>query len=108
MDHKDDPEWGLSPCVRGNLIQGFMQVDVHRSIPVRTGEPQIVCTPVSMWKVYPRAYGGTSSAPPVGLVKIGLSPCVRGTSSAPPVGLVKIGLSPCVRGNPDYGPQRRP
>ena len=50
---------GLSPCVRGNLIDLEEVSLVKGTIPVRTGEPPCQCHRRQFQEDYPRAYGGT-------------------------------------------------
>ena len=72
---------GLSPRVRGNLLERRHLYHGLWSIPARTGEPLIGAFDRAEVLVYPRAYGGTTA--PYGL---------KGTLP---------GLSPRVRGNPE-------
>ena len=78
---------GLSPRVRGNLVNVRLVGICGRSIPACAGEP-----PTGVWgrcrcAVYPRVCGGTNF-------------CVRSVKST-------IGLSPRVRGNPGAGQRER-
>ena len=72
---------GLSPRVRGNHRLPESNHVVERSIPARAGEPRTGVDRLAVFRVYPRACGGT----------------VRGTSMMCDVS----GLSPRVRGNPN-------
>ena len=51
--------WGLSPRVRGNHDEGRDRNVQGRSIPARAGEPHQHQHRERIWKVYPRACGGT-------------------------------------------------
>ena len=91
--------WGLSPRVRGNRLAllalavrvGFIPARAgeprcparHRrrcrgSIPARAGEPGTVVPANTVWRVYPRACGGTSTSLSCTSRGAGLSPRVRG------------------------------
>ena len=54
-----NPNPGLSPRVRGNLLHLWRPQGVERSIPACTGEPAPRPCTWSAWRVYPRVYGGT-------------------------------------------------
>ena len=120
---------GLSPRVRGNprLPDSAMTLDRLGSIPARAGEPQESKEVDPLFKVYPRACGGTSGLTDEQSTGLGLSPRVRGnqcqpagpavypracggTSSEPSrCWLVLVaGLSPRVRGNQFRLAMRRP
>ena len=51
---------GLSPRVRGNLVDGSLTVTARGSIPARAGEPENSIGDFVTVGVYPRACGGTS------------------------------------------------
>ena len=78
------PNYGLSPRERGNLLDDGAQVRVKRSIPARAGEPTAAAVATATWTVYPRASGGTGvgANPPGG--RHGLSPRERGNLREPP------------------------
>ena len=111
---------GLSPRLRGNRCEKDALSSVLRSIPAPAGEPIAGTAPSSRTAVYPRACGGTASAPFVSQIAPGLSPRLRGnqdpltgrvlaegvypracggtpSSTAPVQG--SQGLSPRLRGN---------
>ena len=52
---------GLSPRVRGNLLNKLLISNVVGSIPACTGEPLSGVWWSVLPRVYPRVYGGTSS-----------------------------------------------
>ena len=54
---------GLSPRVRGNLSDALFFVVAARSIPARAGEPDSLKYSYAMFRVYPRACGGTCPLP---------------------------------------------
>ena len=73
---------GLSPHVRGNLLDEVQQrVDVG-SIPACTGKPHLHLVGPHPVEVYPRMYGETVDGVLVGVDVLGLSPHVRGNRSA--------------------------
>ena len=72
---------GLSPRVRGNLVNALADRDAARSIPARAGEPVSGLRQYPRLGVYPRACGGTTRATPVASTQYGLSPRVRGNRS---------------------------
>ena len=71
-------QWGLSPRVRGNLLDRRRFRASFRSIPACAGEPKYSLDPTQPHKVYPRVCGGTVRTAPVPVVGWGLSPRVRG------------------------------
>ena len=69
---------GLSPRVRGNHDAERQLESRERSIPACTGEPSCTRGSSTLFRVYPRVYGGTTSvAWMIGTIA-GLSPRVRG------------------------------
>ena len=50
---------GLSPHIRGNLVDFGNRVGSDGSIPAHTGEPVVHVGHVHLGRVYPRTYGGT-------------------------------------------------
>ena len=91
---------GLSPRVRGNLNHARRIGERQGSIPARAGEP----TPWRSWatprRVYPRACGGTMSAPPASAVDTGLSPRVRGNQGDEVSDADEVGSIPARAGEP--------
>ena len=71
-------ENGLSPRVRGNLLEPTLSVFQRRSIPACAGEPYEGAPFLAGRRVYPRVCGGTMDAGMSELVLGGLSPRVRG------------------------------
>ena len=69
---------GLSPRIRGNLFGRNWHLRIAWSIPAHTGEPARKPRRASRCRVYPRAYGGTSSCPHRSACQSGLSPRIRG------------------------------
>ena len=70
--------WGLSPRVRGNLVDdGALDIQ-KRSIPACAGEPAGREYLARGTLVYPRVCGGTYWRADIDLVRRGLSPRVRG------------------------------
>ena len=74
---------GLSPRLRGNLLNAHHARQVRRSIPAPAGEPGVLCRFGVIGKVYPRACGGTRGRPTLVPDGEGLSPRLRGN----PVGV---------------------
>ena len=72
------PGVGLSPRVRGNLLDPKSVCNRIGSIPARTGEPVLPKPMLASLSVYPRAYGGTSVIAQTRASMRGLSPRVRG------------------------------
>ena len=75
-------QYGLSPRVRGNLVDQPQYPESKRSIPARAGESEShgLCS-VVYW-VYPRACGGTIPLMCCVLIFTGLSSRVRGNLSS--------------------------
>ena len=69
---------GLSPRVRGNLLDGICLEGDERSIPACAGEPGRAPFASLNAQVYPRVCGGTALTPGGFLLPCGLSPRVRG------------------------------
>ena len=93
---------GLSPCVRGNLLQGAAVRPLEGPIPVRTGEPWRLSILAMPSRAYPRAYGGTSP-PWVDVPAIlGLSPCVRGNLPQTPASVSHRWPIPVRTGEPRF------
>ncbi len=72
------PAGGLSPCVRGYLVDATHRCHLLGSIPVCTGLPRARLSSRSTSRVYPRVYGATDGLTPTRAHDWGLSPCVRG------------------------------
>ena len=90
---------GLSPRLRGNLLQRGQLAICGGSIPALAGEPQHLGDTRSLIRVYPRACGGTPSSRCRQNLPSGLSPRLRGTLLAARPDAVESGLSPRLRGN---------
>ena len=69
---------GLSPRVRGNLLDDLLLRGPLGSIPACAGEPPPRRAGTSAPQVYPRVCGGTRTSPPRPTPSTGLSPRVRG------------------------------
>ena len=69
---------GLSPRLRGNRMPSASLIWSTGSIPAPAGEPSPRLFRGNRTGVYPRACGGTSTAPLPASVSIGLSPRLRG------------------------------
>ena len=93
---------GLSPRVRGNLLDTQGDHVARRSIPACAGEPFPCRRLARVNKVYPRVCGGTSRDRAYLYRLSGLSPRVRGN---PAVGVVHFGVSrsiPACAGEPPF------
>ena len=92
--------WGLSPRVRGNLLDNSFRRIGRRSIPACAGEPGPGRCARSSAGVYPRVCGGTMHA----IVKTadgeGLSPRVRGNPHPGPDPPRAAGSIPACAGEP--------
>ena len=69
---------GLSPRVRGNLVQNAGNLRRAWSIPACAGEPFVRLVGRGRWRVYPRVCGGTNRGSNGRWRWAGLSPRVRG------------------------------
>ena len=69
---------GLSPRVRGNLLDGPIKPKRGGSIPACAGQPIVLPTYGHSHEVYPRVCGATSITGLRRLLQVGLSPRVRG------------------------------
>ena len=76
-------ECGLSPRVRGNLLQVMSTIAEGGSIPACAGEPCACRRWAALARVYPRVCGGTPSSTGSMLPGLGLSPRVRGNLRLP-------------------------
>ena len=92
-------QWGLSPRVRGNLLDRRRFRASFRSIPACAGEPKYSLDPTQPHKVYPRVCGGTVRTAPVPVVGWVYPRVCGGTFTVPNVWQHMDGLSPRVRGN---------
>ena len=93
-------EEGLSPRLRGNLMDDGFRLSSTRSIPAPAGEPCPGWTPRPNPAVYPRACGGTNLYPPVYALSRGLSPRLRGNLDSDIFGLELPGSIPAPAGEP--------
>ena len=97
---------GLSPRVRGNPLPGECAPGPARSIPACTGEPRTRSPRAKRFRVYPRVYGGTSTASSAGTRRRGLSPRVRGNRAGPRLPGRRPGSIPACTGEPSSGSGR--
>ena len=74
---------GLSPRVRGNLIDSDTGIINRGSIPACAGEPSPTWSMTLAGVVYPRVCGGTAPRRGGHDPRLGLSPRVRGNRAAP-------------------------
>ena len=95
---------GLSPRVRGNLVDESTGLSLDRSIPASAGEPRRNRRGPDRPRVYPRECGGTHRRRGETASGGGLSPRVRGTLRAWIITAKRAGLSPRVRGNQSDSP----
>ena len=91
---------GLSPRLRGNPNLTFGGAGVKRSIPALTGKPIPDASEIRLYKVYPRAYGETSSAASMYSPAGGLSPRLRGNPQPPQASLQRLRSIPALTGKP--------
>ena len=105
-DHQ--PIQGLSPRVRGNLVanEGFLTGD--GSIPARAGEPLAKQPTTNLFKVYPRACGGTLLTPGISPMVLGLSPRVRGNQPQGVETVLRCRSIPARAGEPHTRPASAP
>ena len=91
---------GLSPRVRGNLVEAHNQPQDAGSIPASAGEPGRA--PPARWRfrVYPRECGGTWHRVLDQAPGVGLSPRVRGNLGRQPRQAVDRGSIPASAGEP--------
>ena len=69
---------GLSPRLRGNLVEVLVVSHYRGSIPALAGEPSPISPSATPPPVYPRACGGTQTRCKVNRQIVGLSPRLRG------------------------------
>ena len=94
---------GLSPRVRGNLVQDFHEDLLLRSIPACAGEPHGLRASQRLFPVYPRVCGGTLSPRCDSCQPVGLSPRVRGNRAAWQRAIVRLRSIPACAGEPRRG-----
>ncbi len=94
------PVGGLSPRVRGNLLELDLEALVPGSIPAGAGEPGGGPRTSEMSKVYPRGCGGTSDDVARFRAARGLSPRVRGNPYARDCSGQRCGSIPAGAGEP--------
>ena len=94
---------GLSPRVRGNLLNAALVCLGLRSIPACAGEPAAAAAVIGMIPVYPRVCGGTAPAHSAMARGRGLSPRVRGNHHGVAAGQVAAGSIPACAGEPAGG-----
>ena len=92
--------WGLSPRVRGNQFRQYRLWCYMGSIPACTGEPPLCGSQRITDGVYPRVYGGTTSAHCPLSSYPGLSPRVRGNPGSRCAGRGDPGSIPACTGEP--------
>ena len=97
---KVNPPSGLSPRVRGNLLEDVIDDIFTRSIPACAGEPSMSRRMTLITTVYPRVCGGTPASVSPDSARSGLSPRVRGNPAAVSTAAVVIGSIPACAGEP--------
>ena len=103
--HSQSISEGLSPRVRGNLLQQAAGGGGRRSIPACAGEPLLCLRPTRPGRVYPRVCGGTLSLY-IGIRNdYGLSPRVRGNPLSAPVNTCQHRSIPACAGEPQARPR---
>ena len=95
-----EPEWGLSPRVRGNPYEDWEQPSDYGSIPACAGELQTRRSATMADRVYPRVCGGTHHTPSHAFRPWGLSPRVRGNRNAAATHRRGQGSIPACAGEP--------
>ena len=91
---------GLSPRMRGNRWATCQSLRGFGSIPAHAGEPRYRCRWTCPYRVYPRACGGTVSAPDVDTPMRGLSPRMRGNQVQSSGEGASLGSIPAHAGEP--------
>ena len=91
---------GLSPRVRGNLVQGDDRAHQRGSIPACAGEPVVSAIRQPLLRVYPRVCGGTGMPECAAVSDRGLSPRVRGNQADIFSICATIGSIPACAGEP--------
>ncbi len=98
---------GLSPRVRGSLVD-FFHANVNQgSIPACAGEPQSARSRSRTRRVYPRVCGGAASRRRTSACSRGLSPRVRGSLNDLNKRGRDVGSIPACAGEPPSGVHRR-
>ena len=97
---------GLSPRVRGNRADSHECSATPGSIPACAGEPIYIIRPVTLFQVYPRVCGGTTTAGLIYAAHRGLSPRVRGNPAPSRLHQRVSGSIPACAGEPQGVPQR--
>ncbi len=99
---------GLSPRVRGNLVNLTTRSDMLRSIPACAGEPALEPPTRRNPRVYPRVCGGTMHLRHQASSRKGLSPRVRGNLAMDEGAWVKFRSIPACAGEPDNVDNSKP
>ena len=89
---------GLSPRVRGKLVERLVRANPTRSIPACAGEAVLNDYDGLVAKVYPRVCGGSVGTATCHWICSGLSPRVRGKLVYPPPHLAMHGSIPACAG----------
>ena len=92
--------WGLSPRIRGNRGCLGRSAGSGGSIPAHTGEPSWDSLWPVVFRVYPRAYGGTTDRSLSYPCGSGLSPRIRGNHSRGLAGILAKRSIPAHTGEP--------
>ena len=91
---------GLSPRVRGNLVDVALVQEEIGTIPACAGEPSPLKGAKGVQGDYPRVCGGTPYTVTAGEADEGLSPRVRGNPCAIPGWFLYAGTIPACAGEP--------
>ena len=94
---------GLSPRLRGNLVDKASGIGIAGSIPAPAGEPFFGVGRGTHLPVYPRACGGTLRASARWPAGGGLSPRLRGNPAQPLPRYRPFGSIPAPAGEPQVG-----
>ena len=94
---------GLSPRRRGNRPCARAASSASGSIPAQAGEPSTRALGAKMWRVYPRAGGGTLYPPLLLICPMGLSPRRRGNLGRHIAPDQRLGSIPAQAGEPCRG-----
>ena len=103
---KGEPDEGLSPLARGNLVAAAGAASVLGSIPACAGEPPKTRRQKHGPRVYPRLRGGTARHGQRRSFLWGLSPLARGNRELQALELFDQGSIPACAGEPQR-PARR-
>ena len=93
---------GLSPRMRGNLLQPPLQLHNAGSIPAYAGEPQATASTRTARRVYPRVCGGTPHRTRAIMPPSGLSPRMRGNPGSSGRGKASPRSIPAYAGEPAW------